>query len=230
MWVSLRVSLLASGDCHGPGSMAVKQGYKIPSFFVVAIGQCRGPPCLLLCVGCLKHRLMVAEVGFKCLIFLPASTAQVSEFQVRTTAPSPVFIFKGKFSALPSDNIFPNVHFINFFEWIIFTWGSKNSENWPSLLGLWLKARIQKLFCTLKTKHCCEEKGGGGIGCGDTWLLWFEVTSAPTFKRPLLPPCQQALFVKPTFIFIKLKLAFFYEGTVSILGFVVRTISRTLLL
>lgn len=69
----------------------------------------------LLCFDCLEHGLIVAEVGFKCLIFLPASTSQVLEFQVRITTPGPVFIFKGKFSALLSGNISPNVHIISAF-------------------------------------------------------------------------------------------------------------------
>lgn len=100
-----------SGDCHGPGSRLWNKGYKILSFSLVLTGQCGAPPLFWLFETCLD----VAEVGFKCLIFLPASASQVLEFQLQTTTPGPVFIVKGTFSALPSGDISPSVHYINAF-------------------------------------------------------------------------------------------------------------------
>lgn len=118
------------------------------------------------------------------------------------------------------------------FEWIkiIFTWRSKNSRELTIIVGAVTKGQNSEIVLYFKDWTLLWGEWGSRIGCGDMGLpLWFEVTSAPTFKRTLLPLWQQAMYVKPLLFLSEWSWPFFCEGTVSILGFMVRTISRTLI-
>lgn len=118
------------------------------------------------------------------------------------------------------------------FEWteIIFTWGGI-PEKWQSLLGLWLKVRIQKSYCTLETEHLWRV-GSRPTRCVDLWLLlWFEVASAQLLRgHYYLFASRPCVWTPPPLFLSKWSWPFFCEGTVSILGFMGRTVSRTLLL